>query len=357
MKLSIKILICVLAFFIFLAAVIFVMSLLKTDGGENTTTDPDIGLEEDTLGPPIEFADEDDLDFVLINGGKEYAVLCLSDAEGAAHITIPEKHNDKPVTAICNGAFTGDSNLVELFIPDSVIYIGTNAFSSCPNLTDLTISDNLIYLGMGAFGDCAGLVYKEYGNAYYLGDKNEPYMILTYVKNRQIKSCEIHPDTKIICESAFADCVDLETVTMPDSLVYVGTDAFSGCLSLEYSAKDESASYLGNENNPYLVCVKGNSKRTATSYTIQEGTKIIVPYAFRDCPQLTHVTLPSSLSLIGKYAFTGCDKLVGVDFTALSDWCVISDNNVYEANVFPSNSEHIVKLFTEVHPDSAWVKQ
>ncbi len=358
MKLSTKIIIWILVFFVSLAAIIFAMSFLRSESpNEETTASDGISDEEETLGPPIELADEDDLSFILINGGKEYAVLCLSEAEGATRIIIPEKHNDKPVTAICNGAFTADQNLVEAYIPDSVLYIGTNAFNGCSNLTDLTISNNLALLGTGAFGDCESIEYKEYDNAYYMGDEDEPYMILTHVKDREITSCDIYPDTKIICEAAFADCMELETVNIPNSIVFVGSDAFNDCLNLEYSAEDESASYLGNEDNPYLVCIKGKNKRVATSYTIHEGAKIIIPSAFSNCTELTHVKLPASLEIIGSYAFKGCDKLIGVDLTDASSWSAVDENNVYEANLIPHNSEYLIKFFTETYLSSAWVKQ
>ncbi len=356
MKLSIKILIWTLSFFLILAAIIFGMSFLHTDVPSDETNDSNSAEEEYTLGPPIELADEDDLSFVLINGGKEYAVLYLAAAEGANRIIIPDTHNGKPVTAICNGAFTADLNLTEAYIPDSVKYIGTNAFNGCSNLEDLTISNNLIFLGTGAFGDCEKLEYKEYQNAYYLGDEDEPYMILTYIKDREATSCDIYPDTKIICEAAFADCKELETINIPDSIVFVGTDAFKDCMSLEYT-EDDSASYLGNEKNPYLVCVKGRDKRVATSYTIHEGTKIIIPEAFKNCSELTHVKLPSSVEVIGAYAFKECGKLAGVKFADTSSWSAVDENNVYEANLVSHDSEYLVKFFTETHIACTWVKQ
>ncbi len=357
MKLPIKILICTLAFFLILAGIIFGMSFLYTEVPSDETTDEEYDDEEYTLGPPIELADEDDFSYMLINGGEEYAILYLAEAEGANRIIIPETHNGKPVTAICNGAFTADLNLTEAYIPDSVKYIGTNAFNGCSNLEDLTISNNLILLGTGAFGDCEKLEYREYQNAYYLGDEDEPYMILTYVKDRSITSCDIYPDTKIICEAAFADCKELETINIPDSIVFVGEDAFKNCLNLEYSAEDESASYLGSENNPYLICVKGKNKRVATSYTIHDGAKIIIPSAFKDCIELTHIKLPASLELIGANAFIGCDKLVGIKLTDASTWSAVDENNVYEANLVTHDSEYLVKFFTETYLAYTWVKQ
>ena len=53
------------------------------------------------------------------------------------------------------------------------------------------------------FYSCSKLAYNEYNNAKYLGNSDNPYMVLMNAKNTSVTSCDIHPDTKSIAGQAF----------------------------------------------------------------------------------------------------------------------------------------------------------
>lgn len=81
-------------------------------------------------------------------------------------VTIPEEIGGIPVTAIGNGAFNEreislfeePKNLTEIYIPESVKYIGENAFAYCESLTKITIaSEDSIYIAENAFIGCVNL--------------------------------------------------------------------------------------------------------------------------------------------------------------------------------------------------------
>ncbi|GHT68544.1 hypothetical protein FACS1894110_16320 [Spirochaetia bacterium] len=84
------------------------------------------------------------------------------------------------ITAIEDGAFSGNKNLVVVNIPYGVTRIGAGAFRGCEGLTIVSIAYGLI----------------------------------------------------IIDEYAFASCKNLAAISIPPSVTYIGTGAFSGCVNL-----------------------------------------------------------------------------------------------------------------------------
>ncbi|MBQ8146580.1 MAG: leucine-rich repeat domain-containing protein, partial [Clostridia bacterium] len=122
------------------------------------------------------------------------------------------------VTNIGSRAFYGCTRLTSVTIGDRVTSIDYRAFYGCKGLTSITIPDSVTSIGDDAFYDCSNFEYNEYGNAYYLGNENNPYYALIKVKDRAVTNCEIKVGTKVIASSAFASCGELSSVKIPDSV-------------------------------------------------------------------------------------------------------------------------------------------
>jgi len=88
--------------------------------------------------------------------------------------------------------------------------------------------------------------------------------------------------------SAFKDCDNITSVTIPNSVRAVMKYSFSGCTSL-------------------------------TSVTIPNGVGVIDVGAFEYCSSLTSVTIPNSIMFIGDGAFQGCTRLTSVTFASGSN--------------------------------------
>ena len=92
-----------------------------------------------------------------------------------------------------------------------------------------------------------------------------------------------------IGESAFSDCTNLTSITIPDSVTSIGDWAFSGCTSL-------------------------------ISITIPDSVTSIGDWAFIVCTSLISITIPNSVTSIGDYAFCGCTSLIAIDIAADNEY-------------------------------------
>ena len=184
-------------------------------------------------------------------------------------VTIPDT-----VKTIDGYAFSGCSSLESVNIPNSVTTIGYFSFFSCSSLSSLTIPDSVSVIGSQAFdgtewyrNQLEGVVYAG-KNAYK-------------VKGSCPEQVEIKQGTKGIADNAFSNINTLTSITIPDTVTYIGYGAFSNCKALE---------------DVFI----GNSVRS-----IQDRT-------FSNCVSLEIITIPSSVTSIGWLAFDDCISLRSV---------------------------------------------
>ena len=285
------------------------------------------------------------LKYTLSTDGTYYIVSGIGTCTDT-ELVIPLTYENLPVTSIGEYAFSGRTSLTSVTIPDSVTSIGYEAFRNCTSLTSVTIPDSVTSIGEYAFYYCTSLTYNEYDNAYYLGNEDNPYVVLIKAKSTDITSCEIHNDTKVIYSSAFRSCSSLTSVTIPDSVTSIGYEAFRNCTSLTSVTIPDSVTSIGEY--AFYDCT------SLTSVTFGDGVTSIGRSAFSGCTSLTSVTIPDSVTSIGVYAFEDCTSLTSVYITDIAAWCNISfkgyyTNPLYYAGNLYLNGELVTEL---VIPDS-----
>lgn len=182
---------------------------------------------------------------------------------------------------IGKNTFRGCSALTSVTIGEKA-YIYSEAFDGCSNLTSLSIGNNVEYVDGYAFNGCANLTYTVDGNAKYLGNEVNPYLILVAATDKTITECVINGNCEIILSYAFRNCEQLASVTIPEGIKRIESYAFYVCSAL-------------------------------TAIELPSTLTNIGQYAFTSCKGLTDLVIPAGVS-IGYYAFDSCSNLVSVTF-------------------------------------------
>ena len=100
---------------------------------------------------------------------------------------------------------------------------------------------------------------------------------------------------------AFENCIDLTSITIPESVIEIGDYAFSGCSKLKDITIPRSVTKIGDY--AFFGCKGGN-------ITISGG--VIGNYAFEEC-SMTNLTITGSVTEIGQEAFSSCSNLTSVN--------------------------------------------
>lgn len=232
------------------------------------------------------------------------------------------KFADKQVKTICLGQWDTDGN-------------GKLSYEEAAAVTQ--ISKQFCSTNIGSFDEFkyftgVELIYRE-----------------SFANCLNLKSISLPESVREIGREAFGGCGQLESIDLPDGLTYISASAFEGCDKLPIIG---GIRYADN----YAIELAGEHQQ---SYTLKEGTRMVadvvlagianstgsitIPefvnevadklfmngfhiesvkmpgvvnsigkFAFQQCTKLTEVTLSESLASIGDYAFRECSSLASI---------------------------------------------
>ena len=247
--------------------------------------------------------------------------------DGSYDITIPTDFGRFSVTAIGDDAFRGCSALKKVTIPQSVTSIGDSAFAGCHNLDSLTINDAATPIGRRAFAECPLTTTLSLGkkittigdSAFYdcrgLTSVTIPQSV-TSIGQKAFNSCislttlsfgeksfgeNIETNIKTIGDDAFYYCIELKSVTIPQSVTSIGKEAFAQCHDLHSLAINGAIESMGRL--AFAGCT------SLTTLSLGENIKTIGANAFNSCSGLTSVTIPENVTTIRPGTFSYCKHL------------------------------------------------
>ncbi|MBR5678070.1 MAG: leucine-rich repeat protein [Paludibacteraceae bacterium] len=134
-------------------------------------------------------------------------------------------------------AFYGCTGLTSITIPNSVTSIGAGAFQDCTGLTSITIPNSVTSIGENAFSGCTSLPVENnirYADTY-----------LVEVVDDTLSTYTIKEWTKWIGTNAFRFCIDLTSITIPNSVTSIGEYAFGRCTGLTSITIPNSVTNIG----------------------------------------------------------------------------------------------------------------
>ena len=283
------------------------------------------------------------------------------------------------LAGVYEGAFYGDRALKNILLPDSIVEISDFAFYGCSSLTSLPVSETTSLKG----------IYR-YAMAYTgVTELTLPETVIDldeYAFRGAKLTSVVIPDAKqkelIIGIGAFADCNEIEEITLPfigasfedpeitwfgylfgagdytanasyvpeslkkvtlsEGITFVGDHAFYQLAGLEeisvphsvttlhpYAFGETTAKYeLTNTISGIIGGIVGHSfgKGITGSLVLAEGVTSIGSFAFYGCEKLMSITIPDSVTSIDRNAFSGCSSLTSI---TIPDSVTRIDNNAF----------------------------
>ena len=242
------------------------------------------------------------LEYKLNSDGESYSVIGIGTCTDN-DVIIPTNFNGKPVTDIAANAFKGCTQLTDIFVPDTIITIGTASFSVCYNLKHMTLP----FVGLSAsatssaslFGTIFGTIKYKESLATYQYSNPQSSGITFYVPS-SLESVTITGGN--ICFGAFANCKNIKEIVLPETASSIGGLAFYECNSLKSIEIPNSVLSIGSE-------------------------------AFWGCDSLTSLTIPENVKSIGNGAFSMCESLTEIYYNAIEIIEVGKTNSIDSQNL------------------------
>lgn len=225
-------------------------------------------------------------------------------------LTAYRIENNKNFVSVDGVLFTADKKTLVAYpsnkqdlaytIPEGTEFINDYAFSNAMNLSDIKFASTIKKIG-------------NYG----------------FYKAGLFTSAELSDSLESIGEYAFANCISLETVTIPDNTITeIPKGAFNCCDGLFDFVVPNGVTSIGEEafrESAYMVYIE-----------LPSTLKKIETYAFYDMDNLHDISIPSSVTEFGEdiisiYDESNTDKVVMyVESGSLAEDYAVNNNIPYE---------------------------
>lgn len=143
------------------------------------------------------------------------------------------------ITSIGREAFRNDIGLLRIPMPEQLVSIGDKAFIGCNNLTEIDIPANVRFIGDGIVKDCENIsrINVDATNQYFSSKDGVLFdydctTLKIFPMNNPSLTYKVMNGVTRIAPYSFVNAKKLTEVTLPSSLLTIGTDAFIGCVNL-----------------------------------------------------------------------------------------------------------------------------
>jgi len=270
----------------------------------------------------------------LNSDGTSYS-FGVSGASLQGSFVVPPYYNGLPVTTISESAFSGQSGLTGVELPESTTKVLSSAFSNCTGLTSITIPNSVTSIGGSAFSGCTGLIEITIpASVTSIGDY--AFSNCTGLLFFKFDGARM-PEAAGVFDGASA----LELVFVNDGVSGWG-DTWGGMgLWIDYT---DLLSFTPLDDDPSCYFVEGKVTFTqakpfaippvhdghvvkkigdyafnyffATTIFITKATTIIGDGAFANCRYLTSINIHDSVESFEGSVFYGCNEVESISVSS-----------------------------------------
>ncbi len=251
-------------------------------------------------------------------------------------VVIPAEIDGTPVTAIGERAFYGctglkqvdipdsvttiekwafeESGLTSIVIPDSVVEVGAEAFICCTDLTKATLPGNLKSLEANVFYGCTSLASVTLPEQLKIIE-------MGVFRETGLRKIVIPDSVTYIGESAFSGCTELRSITLPTGITEITPFMLQGCSNLTSVDIPQNVTIIGRA---------AFSHSGLETIMVPENVVFMENSVFYGCVNLEFAYISTKINYIPEYTFCGCSSFVGITMSPnvemIGEWAFHNTN-------------------------------
>lgn len=263
----------------------------------------------ESIDQPLNISNVSAMDAYTFDGCKKIPSITLANdwtftgsggcqfRDCEALTSIP--HFGSSVKTVPQCAFQNCKNLTMSFDLSNVTSINNNAFDGCEKVPSFTLGV-INGIGSNAFKNCKAVTSMDFSNSTFT---NIPSQV--FANCISLQSITLPSTLVSISSECFKNCTSLQSFTSPSSLTSIATECFRDCTSLlEVDLSNSTSFGWGQYNSGYIYA--GCTSLTTVKYPPSREIRFY-SHDFDGCENLTTLVIPASSSVknIGDYAFYG----------------------------------------------------
>lgn len=218
---------------------------------------------------------------------------------------------------ISTNVFAGCSGIEEIILPRGVLTIGAGAFNNCSGVQRLWLTNSIQSIGASALSGMKNLKKIYFSGTYLDWDTN-----IQWADDKGYSNFPVGPTlTEVAASGSCGESLTWSLSTAGDLTVSGTGDmadfAATGAPWAEY--RDQIKLVILGQGVTSIGSSAFQDCKNLETVSLPGSLTALGKAAFLRCGELTNVKLPASLKSVGEDCFTGCEKLVLLNLTGVPD--------------------------------------